>query len=477
MSTDSAGRCSHSVAGRILLAVAYAALLSSCANYRVSEYQRPDSPTKSSWSREPAAVVSAADTITPGWWREFRDPYLDALVTKAIAGNVDLRILAARTQVANAQIAEARAGALPILDLVAGASFEKSTGQKLSKQFNTAAVVNWEIDIWGKIEKGVQAQTAEFRATEADWRAGYLALVSGVATSYFGILQFDEQIDRQLMALDRNNRILAIYEAMFANGLAPQSQVLRQRAEVNGLTSNLLELRRLRALTQNALATLIGVPAGELKVPSGRLLDRVHLPEVPPGLPSQLLSRRPDVVAAEYRVLEAHDLTGQATLAQLPTINLTGRVGTAVLSPADLFRSFTIGFLPSINFPMFDPSIKARVKTTEAQTKVAEEFYRRAVIGAFEEVENALVNLEAHRKQRVELRQQAAHLQAVAAQVEAQLKVGIASQLEVLETERSLLGAQLAVLANHQQILSDTVALYKTLGGGWPTVNVRNEDI
>jgi outer membrane protein TolC len=232
----------------------------------------------------------------------------------------------------------------------------------------------------------------------------------------------------------------------------------------------------LRALAQNALATLVGVPAGELKVPPGRLLGSVQLPEVPVGLPSQLLARRPDVVAAEYRVLEAYDLTGQAVLAQLPTIGLTGRVGTAALSPADLFKSFTIGFLPSINFPMFDPSIKARVNTSKAQTKVAEEVYRRTVIGAFEEVENALVNLESHRKQRVELRQQADHLRAVAAQVEAQLKVGIASELEVLETERSLLGAQLAVLANHQQILSDTVALYKTLGGGWPTVNVRNED-
>jgi len=476
MNTDSAGRCSHSAAGRRLLAASCAALLSSCADFRPPEFQRPDSPAKSSWSREPGVVVSAAETIAPDWWREFRDPSLDALVTKAIAGNFDIKILAARTQVANAQIAEAQAGALPILDLGAGASFEKSTGQKLTKQFNIAAVVSWEIDVWGKIEKGVQAQTAEFRATEAEWRAGYLTLVSAVATSYFEILQFDEQIERQLMALDRNNRILTIYEAMFANGLAPQSQVLRQKAEVNRLTSDLLELRRLRALAQNALATLVGVPAGELKVPPGRLLGSVQLPEVPVGLPSQLLARRPDVVAAEYRVLEAYDLTGQAVLAQLPTIGLTGRVGTAALSPADLFKSFTIGFLPSINFPMFDPSIKARVNTSKAQTKVAEEVYRRTVIGAFEEVENALVNLESHRKQRVELRQQADHLRAVAAQVEAQLKVGIASELEVLETERSLLGAQLAVLANHQQILSDTVALYKTLGGGWPTVNVRNED-
>jgi NodT family efflux transporter outer membrane factor (OMF) lipoprotein len=451
-------------------------LLASCADFRPPVYERPDTPAKPAWSRQDDAAVAAAESITPEWWRGFRDPQLDALVAKAIAGNFDLEILAARTRVANALIAEAQAGALPILDLGAGASFEKSTGQKLTKQFNVAAVVSWELDIWGKIEKGVQAQRAEFRATEADWRAGYLTLVAGVATSYFQILQFDEQIDRQLAALDRNNRILAIYEAMLANGLAPQSQVLRQRAEVNGLATGLLELRRLRALAQNALATLVGVPAGELAVPPGRQLDSVALPEVPLGLPAQLLARRPDVVAAEYRVLEAYDLVGQARLAQLPTVSILARAGTAAFSPGDLFKSFTIGFLPSVNFPMFDPSVKARVKTSEAQAKVAEALYRRTVIGAYEEVENALVSVDIRARQRVELRQQAANLQAVAAQVEAQLKVGIASQLEVLETERSLIGAQLAVLANQQQILSDTVTLYKTLGGGWPAVDVRNDE-
>jgi len=121
---------------------------------------------------------------------------------------------------------------------------------------------------------------------------------------------------------------------------------------------------------------------------------------------------------------------------------------------------------------MFDPSIKARVKTSEAQIKVAEQQYRQAVMAAFEEVENALVNLDAHKKQKVQLREQADHLKAVAAQVEAQLKEGVASQLEVFETERSLLTAQLALLANHQQILTDTVTLYKALGGGWSTVVV-----
>ena len=457
---------------RSIFAGVCAALLCSCADVSMPEYRTPDTPVKSSWSQQTAAPVSASETIAPDWWKEFRDPYLDNLVGKAIQGNYDVKILAARIQVAGAEIGEARAGALPTLDAGAGASFEKSTGQKFSKQFNLGTQVNWDLDVWGKVEKGVQAQTAEYRASEADWRAGYLILVSNVSTTYFQILQLDEQIDQQQKSLGKAKQILAIYEAQHKNGLLPNTQVLQQRAETNRLTTDLLELRRARDLAGNALATLMGIPAGDFKVPPGRLQERVQLPAVPAGLPSQLLKRRPDVVAAEYRVLEAYDLVGQAKLAQLPSISLTGRGGTSSFALTDLLKSFTFGLLPSINIPLLDPSVKARVKTTEAQTRVVEEQYRRTVIGAFEEVENALINLDAHKKQRTELQQQIDNLKVVGAQTEIQLKEGIVSQLEVFETERSFLAAQLALLANHQQILSDTVTLYKALGGGWPNVAV-----
>ncbi len=138
----------------------------------------------------------------------------------------------------------------------------------------------------------MQAQTAEFNATEADWRAGYLTLVSDVSTTYFQILQFDEQIDQQSKTLARNKQILTTYQAMFQNGLIPKIRVMQQQAEINRLTKDLLELRRSRDISENALATLVGVPAGVFKVPAGRLQERVQLPAVPAGLPSQLLSRR-----------------------------------------------------------------------------------------------------------------------------------------------------------------------------------------
>jgi len=449
-----------------------ATMLGGCADVSMAPYKTPDAPVKASWSQ--GQPVSAAETIAPDWWREFRDPYLDSLVDRAVAGNFDVKILAARVQVANAEVGEARAGAMPSLSAAAGASFEKSTGQPFAKTFNLGTQVNWDIDIWGKVEKGVQAQRAAYEASEADWRAGYLTLASSVSTTYFQILQLDEQMAQQQKSLDKGKQILGIYEAMLKNGLLPNTRVLQQRAEVNRLTNEFLELQRARNLAGNALATLLGVPAGDFKVPPGSLRERVNPPAVPAGLPADLLKRRPDVVAAEYRVLQAYDLVGAAKLAQLPSISLTGRGGSSSFALTDLLKSFTFGLLPSISIPILDPSVKARVKTSEAQTKVAEEQYRKTVVTAFEEVENALVNLDAHKKQRVELQQQVDNLRTVAAQIEAQLKEGVVSQLEVFETERSLLQAELALLANHQQILSDTVTLYKALGGGWPAVTVGN---
>ncbi|WP_454873187.1 efflux transporter outer membrane subunit [Paraburkholderia xenovorans] len=449
--------------------------LSACIDVSMPDYKRPDTPAKASWSDQKGAPVSAAATIEPDWWKGFHDPYLDTLIAKAIAGNFDIKVLAARIDVAGTQIGEAKAGALPTMDLGAGADFEKTTHQTFARQYNVATQVNWDIDIWGKVEKGVQAQKAEFHASEADWRAGYLELVSNVSSTYFQILQFDDQIEQQQKTLETNRQILTIYDGQRRNGLVPQTQVLRQQAEINRLTNQLLDLRRSRALANNALCTLIGVPAGEFQMPKGHLQQRVQLPPVPDGLPAQLLARRPDVVAAEFRVLEAYDLVGQAKLAQLPSISLTGHGGTASFALTDLLKSFTYGFMPSINIPLLDPGVRAHVKVTQAQSTVAEQQYRVAVMGAFEEVENALVNVNSHKQQRVELQQEVSRLQIVADQIQSQLRLGVVSQLEVFETERTLLDAQQELLANHQQILSDTVLLYKALGGGWPSVNVQAE--
>jgi len=450
--------------------------LSACANLGGPDYKRPDAPGKAAWSDDPGKRVSAQTTIQPEWWTFFGDPYLDELIKMAISGNIDIRILAARTGVAQATISQARAGLLPTLTAGASTDTFKSTGTASTTKYALGSEVTWEVDIWGKVRKGVEAQQAEFRATEADWRAGYLTLVADVANAYFQIRQFDQQIDQQRKALERNQQILAIYDSLYAEGLIANTAVLQQQAEINRLQNGLLELQRLRKLTENGLATLLGVPADELVVPKAHLLATLHPVEVPAGLPSDLLSRRPDIVAAEYRVLQVYNLEGQARLARLPSVGLTGRGGTASFALSDLLKTWTFGLSSLISIPIFDPNVSAQIKISEAQTKVVQEEYRRTVISAFEEVENALTNLASHKAQKIELHGRSEKLAIVSGQVHAQLDEGMVSQLEVFEVERTLLDAEQEMLANYWQILTDTVALFKALGGGWPAEVVGNTD-
>ncbi|MCB1679241.1 MAG: efflux transporter outer membrane subunit [Halioglobus sp.] len=463
------------VCGRLVLLGALL-LPAACGNLAGPDYQRPEGPHKDTWSAIDAVRVSAVETIRPDWWRNFNDPYLDTLLAQAISSNYDLQVLAARTGVAEAAIGQANAARLPTVDASVGGRQRGAAGGPVNQAYSQAAAIGWEVDLWGKLKKGVQAQEAELKASEADWRAGYLTLAADLSSTYFRLRQFDEQIDRQRLALERNRRIAGIYESLYDEGVVPRTQLLKQQAEVDGLENDLLELQRLRALAEHALATLTGTPAGELRVPAGHLSTAVDLVAVPAGLPASLLSRRPDIVAAEYRVLQAHELVGQARLARLPSISLTAGSGTTSPDLGSLLSAWTFGLSQVVSIPIFDPAVQARLDTSEASAQVAEQEYRAAVIRAFEDVENALVNLTHRREQRRELLQQAQKLRVIARQVEAQLGEGLVSQLEVLEAERSVLAAEQQLLLNRQLILSATVELYQALGGGWPADVVQSAE-
>ncbi|WP_020682742.1 efflux transporter outer membrane subunit [Marinobacterium rhizophilum] len=450
-------------------------MLAGCNAYEKghTEYQRPELPQKSDWVGPEAAVqVSANETIQPDWWTGFNDPYLDQLIETALAGNLDLKILAARIDAAEAAIGEERSTLLPSVGANVSAQLQASP-LGTTQQFGAQASANWEIDVWGKARKGVQAQTAEYQATEADWRAGYLTMAADLADTYFAIRRLDEQLQRQRSALDKNRRILAIYRQQHQAGLIPDTRIRQQQAEIHGLQDTQVDLVRLRRLAENRLATLLGRPAGDFRVPPATLTDTVSLPVVPAGLPSQLVSRRPDIIAREYRVLQVHHLVGQAHLAKLPGFSLTGNGGFASAVLSGLLGNWSLGLAPAMNIPIFDPGIEARLATREAQERIAEEEYRKTVLLAFEEVENALTNLAARKERLNEVRAQIDQLAQVRNQIDRQVQLGMASQLEVFESERSVLAAQQNLLQLHGQILSDTVTLYKVLGGGWPSTRVH----
>ncbi len=439
-----------------------------CAQLAGPKYESPNAPSKASWKSSAGGKVSASKTINQDWWKNFGDQELNELIEKAISQSIDLKILIAQLGVAEAAIGQVKAAARPSFHMGSGAQIARSTGQDTTHNYNIGTNLGWELDIWGKVKKGVAAQQAAISASAADYRAGYLTLVGDVSSNYFQILQFDEQIAQQKRSLRDAKRILRIFEGMLKEGMVAQTQILQQNAEIHQLQRDLLELQRNRDITENAVATLLGIPAGELHIKKGTLSHNIKLLKVPTGIPSDLLSRRPDIVAAEYRVLQAHNLSGEARLARLPSFGLTGRLGSSSLKLSDLLKSFTGILQPSLDIPILDPAIHAKIRVNDAEAKVAREEYRRVVIRAFEEVESALVNLDSHKKQHAELKKQLNQLRTVSKQVNQKLKEGLISQLEVFESERSLLAAEQSLLENKQLILSDTVVLYKALGGGWP---------
>lgn len=447
-----------------------AVLLSSCVSMEGPEFERPEIPAKPDWSED----LGEEWAIEAEWWNRFGDPYLGRLIQTAIDGNADLRVLASRSGVAKAQISAAQASLLPNISagLTTQTTIAGDSPSVDSTQYNLGSELSWEIDVWGKARKGIDAQQAAYRASLADWRAGHLALVSDVAIAYLQLRLIDEQMIRQRAAIGRGEEILSIYTEMHAQGLTPQTNMLRQRAELSAQRAGLIDLQRSRDLTVNGLATLLGEPAGNLQIPSTATLMDIQRVDVSAGLPSEILARRPDIVAAEYRLLEACNLDSQARLAQLPQIGLTGVGGTAAFSVDEMFRTLTFGLSSFVRFPVFDPNVRARIGVSEAQISVAEDQYRATVMRAFEEVENALTNISRRKEQRLELDNRLSSLELAEQDVKAQFDLGMLSYVDMLEGQRSLLDAQQQLLLNRWQILIDTVNLFKALGGGWPSEQV-----
>jgi len=444
------------------------------------EYERPELQEKKAWSERGAAELAPSEVIEMDWWTGFGDPYLDKLVKEAISGSFDLKILLGRIQEAGATIKGARAGLMPTLDLSTGQSFERTkvapTGPTMSRKSASAqSNLSWEMDMWGKKRREYSATKAEYEASQADYRAGYLKLVSELAQAYFQVRQIDEQSDLTDKFYKEHQQIATIYRNQYAEGLIPEWKVLRQEAEVKRLSQELLELERVRKRLEHRIAILLGRPPGDLKVPPADLRGNLKPVKVPVGLPSDLLSRRPDIVAAEYRLVKATHEVGAAEAARLPSFGLTGKGSLASEALKGLLTgTWALSIAPAVKMPLFDGgSRKADVAAKEARAQVTQEVYRKTVMTAFEEVENALVNLESRQKQKAVLQEKLDGLKQIRSQTTAKFELGLISQLEVLDIERELYASEKSLLEMHRYLLDDTVALFKAVGGGWGKVTVK----
>ena len=424
---------------------------------------------------EPAPAYSeratpAASRVTPDWWKTFGSGELQALVDEALAGSPDLAIAMERVRQAEAQVKVAGASLFPVLSGGYTTRANRSTpGQGTNSSSGLSLAASYEVDLWGRNAAGVRAAEADLRATTFDRDSARLTLVSGVATAYFQTLSLRGRLATARENLGIAERVLSLVQARARNGAVSPLDVARQEAAVLSQRSALLPLEQQERQTLAALAVLLGrVPEGfELKAPG---LADLSVPSIDPGLPADLLLRRPDLASAEAQLFAGNADLAAARAALLPSIELTGTAGvasTALLAVLNAPVS-TLAIAASVLQPIFDGGrLKANVALAESRERELVEGYRKAILTAFADVEQALA-AASRLGQREALQAQVQDRAREALRLaEVRYREGADDLLSVLDAQRTLFDAQDQLAQIRRDRLESSVALYKALGGGW----------
>ena len=411
------------------------------------------------------------------WWKVFDDPLLDTLVARADANNTSIQLSAARLAQARALVRSADADRWPQIGVGAGATRQTLApglagrpGQAQSI-LSAGASASWEPDLFGRLAKTSDAATLDAQSREALVQSTRLLVQSDVAQTYFALRALDDEraLVRQTVAAYRDT--LRLTERRFQAGDVAELDLARVQAEVASTESQALALDRRRAEVEHALALLLGEPASNFTLAEAEWSGA--LPRVPPGVPSAVLARRPDVSAAQRAMLAAQTRVGVAQAAWFPDVALTASGGFASADLGDLFkwsaRSWGIGALLSL--PLFDGGRReAGVQSAGAQWDAAAAGYREQVLVAFKDVEDQLSAL------RLLADQAGAQAQAVEAASRATVlstsryRNGYVSQLELLDARRSELSNRRQALEVRAAQYQATVGLIRALGGGWSAV-------
>jgi len=406
------------------------------------------------------------------WWELFDDPVLHSLVTIALNENKDARIAASRIEEARASYGFTRADMYPRLDIDAGAGRGNFTGtiktDSTNDYYYVAPVLSWEIDFWGKFRRSNEAAMADLLASEYALRVVQMSLISEVVGTYFLLLDYNQRLEISERTLASRLDSLEIIQHRFDKGIIPEIDLNQAQIQKEIAAAAIPVHERLIAKTKNTLSILLGRVPGEIETGID-LSSQTVPPDIPAGLPSSLLERRPDIVQAEY-LLEAQTARiGVAEALRWPAISLTGILGVASDDLSTLTSNGTAWSVGGGLFgPLFDFGKSAsQVDVEEERTKQALLRYEKTVLVAFREVEDALIEIQTYKTQiaAVERRLKAAKNAAFLSKE--RYDKGFSSYLEVLETERTLFNVELELSELEQQFLNAYVKLYKALGGGW----------
>lgn len=447
----------------------------------VPDFQRPEIEIPAQWSEQPAA---AAVWPERGWWQAFGSPPLDRLIAEAEAGNADLGAAAARVLQAEVQTRVAGAPLFPSLSASTDVSHRRlgsggtaSTGTRttsFSRDRNTTTygaglAASYELDLWGRNRAALASAEASALASVHDRRTVALTVVSDVASTWFQLLALRERLDLARRNLANAERVLQIVEARVANGAVSPLDLAQQRTVVANQRAAIPPLQSQVRQAETALAVLLGQPSQTFDAPAGRLTG-VRTPEIRPGLPSELLARRPDIRAAEARLRAADADIGAARAAYFPAIQLTGDYGFQSAALSTLFDSggSLLTLAAGLSQPIFQGGrLVAQEDVATARRTELVEVYRAAVFAAFADVENALAAARRTAEELALRAEAAASAQRALDLAEERYRAGAVDLLAVLDAQRSLFQAEEQLVQVRQARLQALVDLYRALGGGW----------
>jgi multidrug efflux system outer membrane protein len=409
------------------------------------------------------------------WWELFNDPVLDSLVSTALNDNKDVMIAVSRIDQAYASLGFTKADPLPRIDIEAGASRGNyAVGNKTAITNNNyffAPTLRWEIDFWGKFKRATESGQAELAASEYSLRAVLISLIADVVSTYFRLLDFHQRLEISKRTLDSRIESLDIIEKRFAKGVIPEIDLNQSQIQKEEAAAAIPVFERSIYKTENTLSFLLGRLPGEIKA-GANLTSQTIPPDVPVGMPSALLERRPDIVQAKYLLKAQNARIGVAEAMRLPAIGLTGILGGASDDLSDLtsggaawaVRSDLLG--PIFNFDQD----KMRVEIEKERTKQLLYNYENTALLAFREVEDALNEIRTYKTQVSAVEREVKAAKNAAALSKLRYDKGVTSFLEVLDTERVLFSVELELSELNQQHLTSYVRLYKALGGGWLSI-------
>ena len=409
-----------------------------------------------------------------GWWEVFQDAQLQQLIRTALQNNYDVRIAATRILEAQAQLGITRADQLPSVNAGASAVNQRNPNSKPLPEYETSAnsigaSMAWEPDFWGKYRRATEAARANLLATEWARRGVISTLVSSVAASYFQLRSYDLQLEIAKRTLASRQESLELTRKLADGGAGTELDVRQAEQLVAVAAETIPDLERQIQQQENLISTLLGNNPGP--VARGLTLnEQPHLPEVPAGIPSRLLERRPDIRAAEAQLMAANAQIGAARSAYFPQITLTASSGFQSSALTSLFTG-PAGFWNfggSLAQPIFEGGrIKSGVKLSEARKEELVLNYKQTIQQAFRGVSDSLVGYQKSREFRVHQQELVDAAQRAAQLSEVRYRGGATNYLEVLTNETNAFNAELGLAKAQLGELLNLVEIYRTLGGGW----------